>query len=736
MKRKLLLIPALLYTTMSFAQEVAPDTTTNSLNEVIISANKTEETRRTISQQVQVLDSKQITAGQAQTTADLLSNTGGIFVQRSQMGGGSPVLRGFEANRILLVVDGVRMNNLIYRGGHLQNVITLDNNSLDRIEVLFGPASTIYGSDALGGVIHMYTKNPMFAIGDQHQNLKVGAFTRFGSVNDEFTGHFDLNVGGQRLASYTSFTYSTFSDLRGGENQNSFYSGSYGERPYFAERINGVDSLVKNEDRYRQVQSAYDQYDLVEKLLFRANENVTHGLNIQYSNTTDVPRYDRLTDPGSGGGLKYAEWYYGPQTRLLTAYDLNYTGGDGFIQQLHAGISYQKITESRHQRRFGNDALQSREENVNVSGFNMDVLHTSGNHTLHIGMDGQYSGLESTAEEKDIVTGEISPLDTRYPDGDNFMNSAALYFSHTWKINDQLTLNDGVRLGYTTLHSTFKDKSFFDLPYDEVNQENFVYSGSIGLIHIPNDDLKLSVLLSTGFRVPNVDDLSKVFESAPGALVVPNDDLKPEQTISTELGVTKIYNGKTSWENTLYYTSFFDAIVTDGFKYNGQDSVLYDGTMSKVLANQNKGQAYIYGLSSSLRTRLMEDLVFSFGMNYTYGRIKTDSSDAPLDHIPPFMMRMGLNYTNQHFSTDFFVNYNGAKKLKDYYLNGEDNEQYATPEGMPAWFTVNWRVSYQVHKLISIQAGLDNIFDTQYRTFASGINAPGRNVFGTLRFQF
>lgn len=736
MKLKLLLFTAIIYSSGAIAQTEDQDSsTTNSLNEVIISANKSEETRRTISQQVQLIDSKQISLSQAQTTADLLSNTASIFVQRSQMGGGSPVLRGFEANRILLVVDGVRLNNLIYRGGHLQNIITMDNNSLDRVEVLFGPSSTMYGSDALGGVIHLYTKGPQFTTDENKSLLKVNAFSRFGSVNDEFTGHVDVNIGGKKFASFTSFTHSTFGDLRGGTNQNPFYDGVYPERPFYVERINGVDSLVKNKDRYLQVQSAYSQYDLVQKLAYKANDHVTHGLNIQYSSSSDVPRYDRLTDP-SGTGLKYAEWYYGPQERLLAAYDMNYKMGDGFFDEMHVGINYQKVKESRHQRRFNSTNLLNRVEDVNVIGSSFDMKHTGGTHVLHFGFDGQYSAVKSTAETKNILTNATAPLDTRYPDGDNMMNSAAIYFSHTWNINQYLTLNDGFRVGLTTLHSTFEDMTFFKFPFTEVNQEHVVYSGSVGLIHIPNDDLKFSVLLSTGFRAPNVDDLSKVFESAQGSVIVPNENLKPEQTVNTEIGITKIYNGKTSWENTLYYTQFYNAIVTDAFQYKGQDSILYDGAWSQVLANQNKGRAYIYGFSSSIRTKLLEDLMLSASLNYTYGRVKTDSTDAPLDHIPPMILRLGLNYTHEQFSADFFVNYHGAKKLKDYYLNGEDNEQYATADGIPAWFTINWRVSYQVHKLITLQAGIDNIFDTQYRTFASGINAPGRNIFGVLRFKF
>ncbi len=143
------------------------------LEEVIISVNKSEESKKFVSQQIQVINSAQIELLQSQTTADLIANTGNVFVQKSQMGGGSPVIRGFEASRIVLVVDGVRMNNIIYRSGHLQNIVSMDNAILDRAEILFGPSSTVYGSDALGGVIHMFTRKPLFTGHEEKANLKV-----------------------------------------------------------------------------------------------------------------------------------------------------------------------------------------------------------------------------------------------------------------------------------------------------------------------------------------------------------------------------------------------------------------------------------------------------------------------------------------------------------------------------------------------------------------------------------
>ncbi len=720
------------------AQSIVTDTSVIravNLGEVVISVNKTEEEQRNVAQQVQILKANEIQAMDARSTADVLSNTGNVFVQKSQFGGGSPVLRGFEANRILLVVDGVRLNNIIYRAGHLQNIVTMDNAILDRVEVLFGPSSTIYGSDALGGVIHLFTKKPEFAIESEKTNIRVNAFSRYGTVCNEKTGHADINLGWKNFASLTSFTFSDFDDLKSGENQNPFYSGSFGERPYYQDRINNADSVVKNDDRYLQRSSGYTQYDLLQKLAFRQNDKITHGLNIQHSNSSNIPRYDRLTDPGAAG-LRYGDWYYGPQKRSLIAYDFNLHNAGSFIQQIHAGISFQDIQESRHNRNFGSSNISRRVENVNVLGVNLDFHRRSLKHKINFGIDGQYNTLKSTAERENITTGETQKTDTRYPDGDNIMNSAAAYVSHTWQINSEVAVTDGLRAGFSTLHSTISDNSFFNLPFTSADQDNLIYSGSIGVIHTPSDDLKLSFLVSTGFRAPNVDDLAKIFESSAGSVIVPNPDLKPEQTVTTEAGILTILSRHTTWETNLYYTSFHDAIVTDRFKFNGADSILYDGEMSEVLANQNKQRAYLYGFSSRIRSQLSNGFTVSLSANYTYGRIKTDSSDVPLDHIPPFMSRFQLSYIHCKFNAGLSADYNGWKRLKDYHLNGEDNEQYATPQGMPAWFTINIQAAFEVHRLVTVQAGVDNIFDTQYRTFSSGINAPGRNIFAAIKFHY
>lgn len=724
-------------TQILIAQTAVPDTVPVkriNLDEIVISVNKTEEIKKNIAQQVQIIDAQDIFRNQAQSTADIVSNSGNVYIQKSQLGGGSVTIRGFEASRTLLVIDGVRMNNLIYRAGHLQNIVTTDNNSLEKVEILFGPSSTIYGSDALGGVVHLYTKRPKLT-GTRPKKISTDFFSRYGSSCNELTNHFDLNFGTKKFASLSSFTTSKFGDLRGGKNHNPFYREPYGERPFYVDRINGKDQLTINANPLLQVQSGYSQYNLMQKFLFQQNEYLSQALNIQYSTSSDVPRYDRLTDP-SETGLKYAQWYYGPQVRFLTAYDLNYANPAGKFNRVHLGLNFQNLKESRHSRKFGFNDLAHRNEHVNVFGANLGFQKLIHQHDLRFGFDGQFNTLKSTANSEDISTGLLTALDTRYPDGENTMSDLAVYFSHTWKITKHLTLVDGIRGGYSWLHSTISDNSFFNLPFTEASQHIPVYSGNIGIIANPTNQWKLSFLISSGFRVPNIDDLSKVFESAPGIVIVPNPDLEPEKTVNYEFGITKIFNQKTSWETALYYTFFNDAIVTGKFSLNGQSSILYDGSPSQVYANQNQEKAFITGFSSNLKSQMNTCFLLTWNVNYTYGRIKAEDEKIPLDHIPPVMSHLSIMYSNKKISSDFFIKSNGWKRLKDYHLNGEDNERYATPEGMPAWVTLNWHGSFQVNKNLSFQAGVDNILDTQYRTFASGINAPGRNVFVAVRFRY
>ncbi len=736
--RKYTMLSALLcIAILSFSQA---DTTEKNLDEVTVYSNKFAEKKKNIAQKIDVISSRTIAKVNAQNTGDLLIATGNVFVQKSQQGGSSPVIRGFEASRVLLVVDGIRLNNAIYRAGHLQNVITVDQNMLESVEVMQGPSSTIHGSDALGGVVSFRSKSPKLSTTGQLKTSGT-AFVRYSSANNEKTGHVDLSLGGKKFGWLQSYNYSDFGDMKMGTNYPNKYP-NFGRRDSAIRNINGIDYVTGNADSRVQEFSGYKQWDITQKLLFKPTEKVSHTLNFQFSNSSDVPRYDRLQDKryfnaAIGTTLRYAEWYYGPQKRLLGAYELN-AKKLGFLDEFRINLNYQDIEESRNQREYRRyDRLDSRVENLKVAAFNVDGKRTWGNNELVMGIDGQLNDLQSTATRTNINTGAVSKLDTRYPDGNNKMNYFGVFAQHLVKMKGgKLVLNDGIRLQTISLRSSIVDNSFFNFPFTEIEQNPFAVTGNIGLVYMPAEGGRITANISSGFRAPNIDDLARIFESSTAIrrLIVPNPDIKPEYTYNFDLGFTQNINNKVQFEFTGFYTLFRNAIAPAPFKLNGQDSVVYNGIQSAVFANQNVNKAYVVGFNARLKAVLSTEISFENTISYTYGRFKNpDGTKTPLDHIPPVFGKSGFSYQKSGVNMEIFAMFNGWKRIKDYNPNGEDNGQYATPAGMPAWFTLNWRANHTVGKYVTLQLGIENILDRNYRYFASGFSAPGRNFIIALR---
>src|SRR5687768_6251450 len=276
------------------------------LEEVVISANKWEQKLNEIPNKITKITKIQILRNNPQTSADLLGQTGTVFIQKSQLGGGSPMIRGFATNRVLLVVDGIRMNNAIYRSGNLQNVISIDALSIETAEVIFGPGSLIYGSDAIGGVMDFHTLNARFST-DKKMLVKGSVPGRYSTANKENTIHADMNLGWEKLSLLTSVTYSKFYDQKMGKNggQDSYL------RPEYVERQNNVDVIVPNPDSRVQRFSGYEQLNFLQKIRFKPTKDWDLQYSFTYAGTGDAPRYDRLIQY-SNGALRFAEWYYGP----------------------------------------------------------------------------------------------------------------------------------------------------------------------------------------------------------------------------------------------------------------------------------------------------------------------------------------------------------------------------------------------------------------------------------------
>lgn len=706
------------------------------ISEFVFSISKTEESKKEIPFKIETIDYRDIEFTNAGTTADLLQQRGGVAVQKSQAGGGSPIIRGFEANKILLVVDGVRMNNAIYRSGHLQNAITVDNAALERVEVLFGPGSVIYGSDALGGVVHFFTRDPVLAKTDSNV-FNVGAFTRYAlpagkrsSANNEFTSHFDLNLGFKKLGFFSSFTTSKFNDLRMGNRRHPNYP-DFGKVAYYAVRTEGADSMVVNSDPDIQRFSGYNQLDFLQKVLYKPSEKLDFTLNLQYSTSSDIPRFDKLNDM-KNNQLKYAEWHYGPQKRFFASLKSHIISKSKLLNTGTIILAFQDIEESRITRKFGSAERIKRKENVKAYSINLDFMKKiDAIQKLHYGVEAIRNDVASSAFEENIITEKINSASTRYPDGGSFMHSFAGYLSYKRKLGKKANLHTGVRYSYIQLHSKFSDTAFVQLPFDKVDIRNNSLSGSLGMVYFPFPKWQINTVVSSGFRAPNVDDYGKVFAKN-DKVVVPNNLLKPEYAYNGELGITKSFGKEILKINgTFFYTRLIDAIVRTDFQLNGKDSLIYDGDMNKIQANTNASRAYIYGYSATIIAKLSQRISMEHTFNYTYGFDVSD--DVPLGHIPPVYGKASVNYASEKFQSSLYTHFNGWKRIELYSPSGVDNENEATPDGTPAWYTLNFSNTFVFSERIKLQLAVENILDQHYKPFASGISAPGRNFIATLR---
>ena len=310
------------------------------LEEIVVTVNNNEDLLKQRAERRTIINKREIEKFNPQTSADLLGNKPGISVQKTQSGGGSPNIRGNEANRILLMIDGVRMNNAIYRGGHLQNSITIDPSILANSEILYGPSSVVYGSDALGGVVHFRTRIP-----DLTDETDLNYYSSFATGNKSLITHIDLEYGESKFAFLSSFTHKSFGDIRMGKTRL-HGDDDWGRIYHYAE--DGV--IKKNDNPDIQKNSGYLQVDALQKIVYKSSTSSRFIANFQYSTSSDINRQDQLNDY-KNGTLKYEKWYYGPQNRILGSLTFEDWTKRKLYDKAEIIAAYQNLEESRHTKK-------------------------------------------------------------------------------------------------------------------------------------------------------------------------------------------------------------------------------------------------------------------------------------------------------------------------------------------------------------------------------------------------
>lgn len=705
------------------------------LDQVVVAASRWSQSSRELPHHISSLKSKDVIFQAPQTSADLLASGGEVFVQKSQQGGGSPMIRGFATNRLLIAVDGIRMNNAIFRSGNLQQVISLDPLAIERSEVYFGPGSVIYGSDAIGGVMSFSTLKPELSTGDE--SLIFGkVYSRFSSANQEITQHLDLNLGAEKWAWRGSFSYNRYGDLRMGSNGPAEL-----QRTFSVSRIDSQDVATRNTDPNLQLNTGFEQFHTLQKIRFRPGTYWDFEYSFLYSETSNYDRYDRLIRTRDNAP-RSAQWYYGPQVWAMNKLQVDYRRNNFFSDGATLRLAHQRFKESRHDRDFGEPNLRNRLEEVDALSANLDLQkRLSENHKVFYGLEAVTNVVRSEGFIENINTGLKSSTAARYPNSD--WTSLAAYINHEWEWSQAFTTQTGLRYNHILINSDFEENAdFYDLPFSTAELSTGNLTGSLGFVYRPSEAWKWRLNLGSAFRAPNIDDIGKVFDSGANSVVIPNPQLKAEYAYNAELGFATLIAEKLKLDFSAYFTYLDQAMVRRPFTLNGQDSIFYDGELSEVQAIQNAASAQVYGFQMGLDWELHDHWIWKNQFNWQRGEEEDINGQVgPSRHAAPWFGISRLQYQNQALKIEVNAQFSGAVNAEDLNFEERDKEHLylSNAEGdpySPGWYSLNFKSSYQIDEQWLLSAGVENLTDQRYRPYSSGLVAAGRNFILGLRLKF
>ena len=699
----------------------------------VISASRWNQNEADVSGKVRQLDSEWLDLRNPVTTADWLGSSGEVFVQKSQLGGGSPMIRGFSANRLLYSIDGVRMNTAIFRSGNLQQVISIDPFSLQNTEVLFGPGAVMYGSDAIGGVMVFET----LRADHENQQLKGNVVSRFSSAYSEETFHADFSYGKGKWAFVTSASYFDFGDLIMGKNKG---QDSY-LRSTFLERINGIDQEITNPNPRKQVGAGYKQVNLMQKISYKASKNSTIDYAFHYSSTGNIPRYDRLIEKRDGK-LRFARWDYGPQRWMVQQLNWKTTNPTKLYDQAKITVASQFFEESRIDRRVGNATQFERIEKVNASSINADFIKTLfKSQFFNYGFEAVINKVESKGQSVNISNQLVATASSRYPN--STWTSWAVYANYVAPLSTRWKMQSALRYNINGIHADFSNNlKFYPLPVLQFKDQYHSITGNLGFVYQVDPSFSISPQVATGFRAPNVDDMGKIFDSQPGSLMVPNPQLQPEYAYNAEINLNKVLFGTIKLDVTGYYTWLDQAMVRRPTTFKGQTELLYSGELSKLFSIQNAAYAEVKGIQAGIELALSRQLLFSSNYNWQKGVEELDDkSTSPSRHAAPNFGATKLRFQGKKMTLELSSQYSAAMPFEK--MSQEEIAKpaiYATDaQGKPyspSWMIINFAARIPISPSIQINAGIENLGDLQYRGYSSGIVSPGRNFQVSVKGTF
>jgi hemoglobin/transferrin/lactoferrin receptor protein len=659
------------FTDQVFAQEAYSPESADTLRsqkipEVVVTANRYGSIRLFTPEAITSVGSKTIQKYQLRTAPEALIQSAGVFVQKTNHGGGSPFLRGLTGNQTLLLVDGIRLSNATMRYGPNQYFNTIDLFSIEKIEVLRGGGSVQYGSDAMGGTVQTFSNEL-----ETSEKTKLGStvISRIATQGMEQSLHGRINYSSKKFSLTSGITWRNFGDLVGGDTTG------------------------------RQSPTAYKEldFDLKGKILL----SPTSSLTMAYQNVhqRNVPVYHKIILENYGVNEM------DPQKRTLAYLRLNQVIRYGILKSAVITTSYQQNDEGRNLRKNGSNTLRMENDKVRTLAFSGELFASNGKGwSANSGIEIYHDQINSSRKDKDLLSNVEVLKRGLYPDGAN-MTSMAIFSLHTWNMQ-HWTITAGAR--FNTFVNKVEDK---DIGFTTLKPSALV--GNTALLRKLNSNSNLFASINSGFRAPNIDDLGTLgivdfrYEK-------PNFNLKPEHSLQYQIGY-KYQSRKLHGEIYFYRNELYNLVVRS--KMAGDSIEGYP-----VYQKENVERAFVQGAETAWDLELNQSWLLSGSLTYTYGQNLT--KNEPMRRIPPLFVRLAVDYSLRNWN----VNLEWQTAGKQSRLAAGDKEDNRIPVGgTPGWNVFNIHTSY-VLRIITLDLSLVNLFNKDYRYHGSGVNGYGRSA--------
>lgn len=679
-------------------------------DDIVVTANRLEEKAYEIPAMISIISAVDVKEKTIAQTPELLRDAAGVNVQKTNQGGGSPIIRGLKSNRLLLMVDGIRMNNSTYRGGNFQYLNTIDAELVERIEVVHGPNAVMYGSDALGGVVHAISKKPDIS----PDNTITGAVNSQISTADETkTINGNLVVSHPGWAAMVSGGYKNFGNVRRGDNGGRL----------LMQRLSN-DSRTSRTLSKVQAPNNYWAYDFNSLVRIRPDDKSQIITGYQRNRQIDVPRYDVIETQTDSLRL------FSPQERDLL-YLRYFRQTEALLyDNISTTISWHRQSERRRRIRKGGQIESVDRFGVNTLGFSTQLNNIiSDRNRLNYGMDVYFDYISSASFQQQINTNARTPSAPLFPDGSMFIQHG-WYIQNSWTPTSSWKISPGIRYSGFRLRAPFSTDPSLPVQFGTLKQSTRALTGSLGIKYALIRQINMVGNLAQGFRTPNMDDASKLGPGKGGTIYeVPNPDLKPERSISVDGGL-KVKSKYLEGDLIGFYNRINDVLIRTPVTLNGSPVIVDQGDTLSVFHKENAGQAMTAGFDINARIILNNRYNIRGRINYTYGQNISDNE--PLSGIPPVSGFVEAERSGEFLTAHISFRFAQSQTR----LSSEDKIDLRIPEGgTPGWQVFNIQISRTLNERLSFSLALNNITDRNYREHLSGLNAPGRNIILSLRSQ-